>query len=57
MISYGFDPYLSEDSPYIGAINAVVESMSKLIAAGGNLETLKLTFQEYYEKLNDDPIK
>ena len=57
MVSYGFDPYLSESSPYLGGMYAVIESISKIIAAGGNLETLKLSFQEYYEKLGNEPKK
>ncbi|MBR0303677.1 MAG: phosphoribosylformylglycinamidine synthase, partial [Clostridia bacterium] len=49
-MSWGFNPYISEASPYHGAYLAVVESISKLIAAGASFEDVYLTFQEYFEK-------
>jgi len=55
MMSYGFNPYISEWSPYHGASQAVVESISKIVAAGGDYRNIKFTFQEYFEKLNDNP--
>ena len=49
-MSYGFNPYISEKSPYHGAYLAVIESVSKLIAAGASFEDVYLSFQEYFEK-------
>ena len=50
LMAWGYDPYLSEQSPYRGAYLAVVESIAKLIAAGADLSDTYLTFQEYFEK-------
>jgi len=50
LMSWGFNPYISEASPFHGAYLAVVESLSKLIAAGAAFEDVYLTFQEYFEK-------
>ncbi len=55
LMSWGFDPYISEKSPYRGAYLAVVESVSKLIASGASFKDVYLTFQEYFEKLGKDP--
>ncbi|MBQ7541850.1 MAG: phosphoribosylformylglycinamidine synthase, partial [Clostridia bacterium] len=49
-MAWGFNPYISEKSPYHGAYLAVIESVSKLIAAGAKFEDVYLTFQEYFEK-------
>ncbi len=49
MMSYGFDPYLSSWSPYHGAIYAVLTSVAKIAAAGGDVSKVRLTFQEYFE--------
>ena len=49
-MSYGFNPYISEKSPYHGAYLAVVESVSKLIASGAEYRDVYLSFQEYFEK-------
>ena len=49
-MSWGYNPYISEKSPYHGAYIAVVESVSKLIATGAKYEDVYLTFQEYFEK-------
>jgi len=49
-MSWGFNPYISEKSPYHGAYLAVVESLSKLIASGAAFKDVYLTFQEYFEK-------
>ncbi|MCR5466210.1 MAG: phosphoribosylformylglycinamidine synthase subunit PurQ, partial [Lachnospiraceae bacterium] len=49
-MAWGYNPYISEKSPYHGAYLAVVESVSKLIAAGAKFEDVYLTFQEYFEK-------
>lgn len=57
VMSYGYDPYLSSWSPYHGAVYAVVESVSKLVATGGDYKTAYLTFQEYFERLDTDSKK
>ncbi len=54
-MSWGFNPIISEKSPYHGAYLAVVESLSKLIAAGCPYKDLYLSLQEYFEKPMDDP--
>ena len=55
LMAWGYDPALSSQSPYHGAYTAVVESVSKLIAAGASFEDVYLTFQEYFEKPGHDP--
>jgi len=54
MMSYGFDPHLSSWSPYHGAIYAVVSSVAKIVAAGGDFENIHFTFQEYFKRMTDD---
>ncbi len=54
-MAYGFNPLISEQSPYHGAYLAVVESVSKLVAAGFDHEKAYLTFQEYFERLRTQP--
>ena len=55
LMAYGFDPYLSERSPYHAAYLAVVDSVSKLVAAGAKFEDVYLSFQEYFQKPGRDP--
>ena len=55
VMAFGFDPYFTEQNPYLGASAAVIESVSKLVAAGCDFETAYLTFQEYFERLGKDP--
>ena len=55
LMAWGYDPVLTEQSPYHGAYGAVVESVSKLIATGASFEDVYLTFQEYFEKPGKDP--
>ena len=57
LMSYGFDPYLSSMSPYHGAMYAVIHSVAKIVAMGGDYKKIRLTFQEYFEKLNKEPEK
>jgi phosphoribosylformylglycinamidine synthase len=57
IMAHGFDPYLSSWSPYHGAIAAVVESLARLVAAGGDHERAYLTFQEYFERLREEPAR
>lgn len=54
MMAYGFDPKLAKASPYHGAIYAVIDSVTKIVAMGGDREKIRLTFQEYFEKLSGD---
>lgn len=54
IMSFGYDPALSKWSPYHGAIYAVVEAISKVAAAGGDWRRIRMTFQEYFEKLGSD---
>ncbi|WP_071027884.1 phosphoribosylformylglycinamidine synthase [Peptoniphilus raoultii] len=53
LMSYGFNPYLSEESQFLGGYYAVIESICKIIASGGSPEKIRLSFQEYFEKLKD----
>ena len=55
IMSYGFDPYLSSWSPYHGAIYAVVDSIAKVVAAGGDFRKIRMTFQEYFRRMSEDP--
>ncbi len=57
LMAWGYNPYITEKSSYHGAYLAVVESVSKLIAAGASFEDVYLSFQEYFEKLGKDPEK
>ncbi|MCL2185090.1 MAG: phosphoribosylformylglycinamidine synthase [Treponema sp.] len=57
LMSWGFDPEISELSPYHGAVYAVIYSVAKIIAGGGSRKKCWLTFQEYFEKLRDDPAR
>ncbi|MBR5527476.1 MAG: phosphoribosylformylglycinamidine synthase, partial [Clostridia bacterium] len=54
VMAYGFNPFISEKSPYHGAYLAVVESVCKLIASGMDFSDTYLTFQEYFEKPGRD---
>ncbi|MCL2855359.1 MAG: phosphoribosylformylglycinamidine synthase [Defluviitaleaceae bacterium] len=51
MMSFGLDPYISEQSPYHGAVYAVVQSVARLVAHGADYSKVRLSFQEYFEKL------
>lgn len=55
LMSYGYDPELSSWSPFHGAAAAVVESVAKVVAAGGSLVKTRLSFQEYFGKPGEDP--
>ena len=57
MMSYGFDPYLSTWSPYHGAVYAVTESISRIVANGGDYSKIRLTFQEYFRRMTEDPAR
>ena len=55
MMSYGFDPYLSSWSPYHGSVYAVLESLSRIVTAGGDYKKVRFTFQEYFRRMSEDP--
>ena len=54
LMSWGYNPFITEKSPYHGAYTAVVESVCKLIATGAEFKDIYLTFQEYFERLGKD---
>ena len=54
-MAWGFDPHLSEISPFHGAVYAVTESVCKIVASGARLSDVRLTLQEYFPKLGTDP--
>ena len=56
-MTYGFNPYLSKWSPFHGALYAIVEAVSKIVAVGGKYDSIRLTLQEYFEKLGTDEVK
>ena len=56
IMSFGYDPYLSEISPLHGAAFAVIDSLTKYVACGGDYKKAWFTFQEYFEKLREEPI-
>ena len=55
LMAFGYNPYISEQSPFHGAYLAVIESVCKLIACGAEFKDVYLTFQEYFERLGKDP--
>ena len=55
MMAYGFDPYLSSWSPYHGSIYAVLESLSRIVTAGGDFKKVRFTFQEYFRRMSENP--
>ena len=57
LMSWGYNPFISEKSPFAGAYLAVVESVAKLIATGADFKDIYLTFQEYFPRLNKDSKK
>ena len=54
-MAWGFNPYLTEANQFTGSYIAVVESVARLVAAGFFHKDMYLTFQEYFEKLRDEP--
>ena len=54
LMAWGYNPFISEKSPYHGAYLAVIESVAKLVATGAEFKDVYLTFQEYFEKLGKD---
>ncbi|MCL2276400.1 MAG: phosphoribosylformylglycinamidine synthase [Treponema sp.] len=57
LMTWGFDPEISEKNPYYGAVFSVVHSVAKIVAMGGSRKSAYLTFQEYFERLRDDPSR
>lgn len=57
LMSYGMDPYQTSWSPFHGAAYAVLSSVAKIAAAGGDASRVRLTFQEYFKKLGNDPYR
>ncbi len=57
MMSYGFDPRISSWSPYHGAVYAVTDYIAKIVAAGGDMSRIRFTFQEYFKRMNEDPLR
>ncbi|AFM41341.1 phosphoribosylformylglycinamidine synthase [Desulfosporosinus acidiphilus SJ4] len=57
VMTYGYNPQLAKWSPFHGALYAVVDAVSKIVALGGDYRKVRLTLQEYFEKLGTDPEK
>lgn len=57
LMSYGYNPKVAKWSPFHSALYAVVESVAKIVATGGNYESCRLTFQEYFERLGNDATR
>ncbi len=55
LMAYGFDPQIAKLSPYHGALYAVIDSVTKIVAMGGDYQKVRLTFQEYFERMTDNP--
>lgn len=57
LASWGFDAEISKQNSLLGAAYAVVESVAKIVAMGGDYKNIRLSFQEYFEKLGQNPEK
>ncbi|MBR0355101.1 MAG: phosphoribosylformylglycinamidine synthase, partial [Oscillospiraceae bacterium] len=57
LMAWGYNPFITEKSPYHGAYLAVTESLCKLVAAGAAFRDVYLSFQEYFERLGKDPAR
>jgi phosphoribosylformylglycinamidine synthase len=57
LMSYGFNPEISTWSPFHGAVYAVVEAVTRIVATGGNYQTIRTSLQEYFEKLGKDKTR
>ncbi len=55
MMSYGLDPYLASWSPFHGSVYAVILSVAKIVASGGDYSKIRFTFQEYFKRLGENP--
>ena len=56
-MTFGFNPYMAEWSPFHGALYAIIEAVTKMVALGGDAKTIRLSLQEYFESLGKDPEK
>ena len=54
ILSYGYDPFLSEANPYLGGMYSIIESLAKLVACGCDYKNTKFSFQEYFKRMTDD---
>jgi phosphoribosylformylglycinamidine synthase len=57
LMSFGFNPFISKWSPFHGAVIAIVESVARIVATGGDMASVRLTLQEYFERLRDNPTR
>lgn len=57
VMSYGYNPLIGKWSPFHGAVYAVVEALAKIAACGGDIRKVRMSFQEYFEKLGKEPEK
>jgi phosphoribosylformylglycinamidine synthase len=57
LMAYGYNPNISSWSPYHGSTYAIIDSMAKIVATGGDYKKIRFTFQEYFERLNKDEVK
>ena len=57
MMTFGYNPKVAKNSPFLGGMMGVVESLSKLVAIGGDYNKARLSFQEYFERLGKEPVK
>ncbi len=57
VMAAGYDPYMLALDPFVGGVKATVEAFTKVVTVGGDMEKVKFSMQEYFEKLGDDPEK
>ena len=57
LMSFGYDPYISSWSPFHGSVYAIIQSLSKIVAMGGDYRKVRLSLQEYFEKLGRDSVR
>jgi len=57
MMTFGYNPVIAKSSPFLGGMMGVLESLSKLVAIGGDYKKARLSFQEYFERLGQEPLK
>ena len=54
MLSFGYNAEISSYCPYLGSQYAILESMAKVVASGGNYETMRYSYQEYFKRLQTE---
>ncbi len=57
LMTYGYNPMIAKWSPYHGALYAVIDSVTKIVAMGGDYKDIRLSFQEYFEKLGEEAYR